>query len=217
MKALIIVDVQNDFCPGGALPVPEGDQIVPIINELIYAGLQTKNGKFFDYIVATQDWHPVNHGSFAANHEGKVPGQLIDLDGLQQILWPAHCIQNTPGANFHKDLNTLFAKVVQKGQDPNVDSYSAFWDNGQRHKTELEEYLRSKNVDEVYVVGVALDYCCRFTATDAVKAEFKTFLIADACKAVNAITPNDGDSAIEIMREYGVQIIDSNEIFKRCK
>ena len=125
MKALIIVDVQNDFCPGGALPVPEGDRVVEVINRI-----QPE----FDLVVATQDWHPADHGSFAANHPGRSPGEQIELAGLPQILWPVHCVQGTPGAELHPGLDrSRIARVFQKGADPNIDSYSGFFDNGHRH------------------------------------------------------------------------------------
>ena len=176
MKALIIVDVQNDFCPGGALPVPEGDRVVEVINR-IQPG--------FDLVVATQDWHPADHGSFAANHPGRRPGEQIELAGLPQILWPVHCVQGTPGAELHAGLDrSRIARVFHKGTDPNVDSYSGFFDNGRRTSTGLGEYLKGQGVTEVYVCGLATDYCVKFTALDAVGLGFKTYLIEDACRGV---------------------------------
>ena len=158
MKALIVVDVQNDFVPGGALAVPEGDRVVPLCNALANS---------FDLVVATQDWHPADHGSFAANHPGRKVGEVIDLQGLQQILWPVHCVQNTPGAQFVHGLDTSrFARIFQKGTDPAIDSYSGFFDNGHRRSTGLGDYLRSNNVTDVYVCGLATDYCVKFTALD---------------------------------------------------
>src|SRR6266568_4122050 len=172
MTCLILVDIQNDFVPGGALPVKEGDQIVPIVNRL-----QSR----FDLVVATQDWHPLNHGSFAANHPGKKPGDVIELDGLQQILWPVHCVQNTPGAALVPSLGaSRVARIFQKGTDPEIDSYSGFFDNDHRKATGLGEWLKAKSVSEVYICGLATDYCVKFTALDAVRLGFKTHLIEDA-------------------------------------
>src|SRR2546422_10270623 len=151
MNTLILVDIQNDFVPGGALPVPGGDAIIPVVNRL---------QPHAELVVATKDWHPVNHGSFAANHSGMRPGEIIELNGLQQILWPVHCVQNTAGAEFVRGLDvSRVAKVFVKGTDPTVDSYSGFFDNGHRADTGLGGYLREKNVTEAYVVGLATDYC----------------------------------------------------------
>lgn len=200
MKALIIVDVQNDFIPGGALAVMDGDKIVPVINTL-----QSK----FDFIVATQDWHPANHGSFADNHEGKKIGEFIDLNGVNQILWPVHCVQGSFGAEFHQDLNKSNWKAVfQKGTNPLVDSYSGFFDNNNQGDTGLSKYLKNQGIDEVFICGLATDYCVKFTVLDALTEGFKTFLISDATKAVN-IRPNDYDIAIEEMKAAGATILSS--------
>ncbi len=151
MKTLILIDIQNDFLPGGALAVPSGDHVIPVINRL-----QPQ----FELVVATQDWHPPDHGSFAANHPGRQVGDVIDLDGLQQILWPVHCVQNTHGAELAADLNTArVAKVFRKGTDSRIDSYSGFFDNGHRKTTGLGEFLKQQAVDEVYIAGLATDYC----------------------------------------------------------
>jgi nicotinamidase/pyrazinamidase len=167
MRALVLVDIQNDFVPGGALPVPEGDKVVPIANRV---------QPLFDLVVATQDWHPQNHGSFAANHPGKHPGEVIDLNGLPQILWPVHCVQGTPGAEFVPGLEMRqVASIIHKGTDPEIDSYSGFFDNGHRKATGLEAYLKSQGVDDVYVMGLATDYCVKFTVLDAVQQGFRTF------------------------------------------
>ena len=196
MKALIIVDMQNDFCPGGALPVKDGNTIVPVINDLM---------KKFDLIVATQDWHPKDHGSFASNH-GKKPGEMIVLNGLDQILWPDHCLQGTPGAEFVKGLDVKrITKVFQKGMDKDVDSYSGFFDNGHKNATGLGDYLKQQKVTEVYAVGLATDYCVKFTALDAVGLGLKTFLITDACKGVN-LSDEDVPRAIAEMAKAGVVI-----------
>ncbi len=203
MNALILVDIQNDFLPGGALAVPEGDQIVPVVNRL-----QPR----FDLVIATQDWHPAAHGSFAANHPSRQPGEVIDLHGLQQILWPTHCVQNTAGAEFAPDLDrTRWDRVFVKGTDATVDSYSGFFDNGRRQATGLGEHLREKGVDEVYIVGLATDYCVKFTALDALGLGFKTRLIADACRGVN-LQPGDVQAAIEELRKAGADIVTSDEI-----
>jgi nicotinamidase/pyrazinamidase len=198
MKALIIVDVQNDFIPGGALAVHDGDKIVPIINDL-----QSK----FDFIVATQDWHPEDHGSFAANHQGKRVGEFIDLNGVNQILWPVHCVQGTFGAEFHKDLKKdKWKAVFQKGINPLVDSYSGFFDNNRQGDTGLSSYLKENGVDEIYVCGLATDYCVKFTVLDGISEGFKTYLFSDATKAVN-IHPNDYELAIKEMKKAGVSIL----------
>ena len=198
MKALIIVDVQNDFCPGGTLPVPEGDRVVEVINR-IQPG--------FDLVVATQDWHPADHGSFAANHPGRRPGEQIELAGLPQILWPVHCVQGTPGAELHPGLDrSQIARVFPKGTDPKVDSYSGFFDNGRRSSTGLGEYLKGQGVTEVCVAGLATDYCVKATALDAVGLGFKTYLVEDACRGVE-LRPGDVRRAIDEMRQQGVIVV----------
>jgi nicotinamidase/pyrazinamidase len=203
MKALIIVDVQNDFCPGGALAVREGDQVVPVVNRI-----QAR----FDLVVATQDWHPANHGSFAANHPGRNPGEVIELAGLSQILWPVHCVQGTTGAELHPALErSRIAHVVHKGTDPAIDSYSGFFDNGRRAATGLEQFLRDRDVDEVYVCGLATDYCVKATALDAGSLGFKTHLIEDACRGVD-LRPGDVQRSIEAMRAGGVDVIHSGNL-----
>ena len=203
MNALILVDLQNDFCPGGALPVPEGDRIVAVINQL---------QRRFDLVVATQDWHPADHGSFAANHPGKKPGDTIELAGLPQILWPIHCVQGTRGAEFHPQLDTsAIAQVFRKGADPTIDSYSGFFDNGHRKSTGLGEYLKERGVDRVYVCGLATDYCVKYTALDAVDLGFKTYLVEDACRGVD-LQPGDVQQAIEEMRSKGVAVVHADQL-----
>lgn len=203
MKALIIVDVQNDFCPGGALAVREGDRVVPIINSL-----QPQ----FDLVVATQDWHPADHLSFAANHQGKSPGDRIELNGKPQVLWPDHCVQNSEGAAFVAELNTgHIARVFQKGTHRAVDSYSGFFDNDHVHATGLADYLREQNADEVYVCGLATDYCVKFSALDARSLGFPTFLIEDASRGVE-LQEGDVRRAIEEMRAAGVQVVQSADL-----
>jgi nicotinamidase/pyrazinamidase len=202
MKALIIVDVQNDFCPGGALPVPEGDRVVPVINR-IQPG--------FELVVATQDWHPAEHGSFAANHPGRRLGEQIELAGLPQILWPVHCVQGTPGAELHSGLDrSRIARVFRKGTDPSVDSYSGLFDNGRRASTGLGEYLKNQGVTEVYVCGLATDYCVKFTALDAVGLGWKTYVAEDACRGVE-LHLGDVQRAIDEMRRQGVIVIQTDD------
>lgn len=204
-SALILVDVQNDFLPGGALAVNDGDQVVPIINSL-----QSK----FQTVIATQDFHPANHGSFAANHPGKNPGEFVELNGLPQILWPVHCVQGSKGAEFHKDLKREnWTAIFQKGMNPDVDSYSGFFDNARRGDTGLGVFLKEKEIKTVFISGLALDYCVKFTALDAVSLGFETWLIVDATRAVN-LNPTDGDSAIQEMKSAGVKIITSNDLPK---
>jgi len=204
MQAFIIVDVQNDFCPGGALPVPEGDRIVPLVNRLQGA---------FDLVVATQDWHPPTHASFAVNHR-RSPGEVIRLGGMEQVLWPTHCVQGTPGAAFVPSLETArIDRVFRKGTDPAIDSYSGFFDNGHQKATGLGDYLKAKGVDEVYIAGLATDYCVKFTALDAAGLGFRTNLIADACRGVN-LNPGDVERALEEMRRAGVRIVTGTEPFQ---
>jgi nicotinamidase/pyrazinamidase len=203
MKALIVVDIQNDFLPGGALAVNEGDEIIPIVNKLMPK---------FDLIVATQDWHPREHGSFASNHKHRKPGDQIELFGLNQVLWPDHCIQDTFGAEFSQQLNTsLINHVVKKGTDILIDSYSGFFDNGKKKNTGLDDYLKSKGVDLVFILGLASDYCVKFTALDAAGLGYRTFVVPDATRAVN-LQPGDFDKAMEEMRQAGVGMISSGEL-----
>jgi nicotinamidase/pyrazinamidase len=200
MNALILVDIQNDFVPGGALAVPGGDTIVPVVSAI---------QRRFDLVVATQDWHPPDHGSFAANHPGRAVYERIDLHGLPQVLWPAHCVQGTPGADLVPGLDrSRVARVFQKGTDPAIDSYSGFFDNGRRRSTGLGEYLTASGVRAVYVCGLATDYCVKFTALDARRLGLDTFLIADATRGVN-VTPGDVDRAVEEMRAAGVGVVES--------
>lgn len=198
--ALILVDLQNDFCPLGALPVDEGDQVIPIANALM---------PHFDCIVATQDWHPANHGSFAANHPWRKPGQVIDLHGLPQVLWPIHCVQNSFGAEFVAALHTDgISKVFVKGTDPEIDSYSGFFDNGHRRATGMGDWLKDQGITRVFVLGLATDYCVKFTALDALTLGFETYLIEDACRGVN-LQPGDVDAAVAALRDKGVHVIQS--------
>jgi nicotinamidase/pyrazinamidase len=201
-RALILVDIQNDFTPGGSLAVKDGDKVVPVANAM---------AKKFDLIVATQDWHPADHGSFASNRGGIV-GELSSLGGLPQVLWPDHCVQGTPGADFHQDLDmTRVTKVFRKGTDPSIDSYSGFFDNGHRKSTGLGEWLRELGVTNVYVLGLATDYCVRYTALDAVELGFRTYLVEDGTRGVE-LHPGDVAAAIEEMRQAGVKVVGSDEV-----
>ncbi len=202
-KALILVDLQNDFLPGGALAVPRGHEVIAVANLLQL---------HFDRVVATQDWHPADHGSFAASHPGKAPGQLIELCGQPQILWPAHCVQGSPGAELAPGLERpKIEKVFFKGVDSQVDSYSAFYDNAARHSTGLGEYLGRTGVGEVYVMGLATDYCVQFSALDAAKLGFVTHVVEDGCRGVD-LQVGDSDRAFEAMRRAGVEVMHSGEI-----
>jgi len=203
MNALILTDLQNDFCPGGPLAVPQGDEVVAVANRL---------QPHFDLVVATQDWHPASHDSFAANHPGKVPGDVIDLHGLQQRLWPVHCVQGTFGAELHANLDRQrIARVFQKGTDPGIDSYSAFFDNAHRKATGLGDYLKHRGIVDLYVCGLATDYCVKFTALDAVDLGFRTRLIEDACRGVD-LEPGDVQRAIDELRTRGIEVIRSAQI-----
>jgi nicotinamidase/pyrazinamidase len=198
MNALILVDIQNDFLPGGALAVPHGDEVISVANE---------QQRHFDLIVATQDWHPADHQSFAANHAGKRIGDLVRVNGVPQILWPVHCVQDTSGADFAATLKReRWARVFQKGVDTEIDSYSGFFDNGRVKNTGLEAYLRQQGVDSVFVLGLATDYCVKFTALDAVSLGFRTHLILDGCRGVN-LEPDDAQRAVEAMKAAGVFLV----------
>jgi nicotinamidase/pyrazinamidase len=201
MKALILVDLQNDFCWGGALSVEGGNDVIPIANQLMDK---------FDLVVATKDWHPANHGSFAGVHyeSWRKPGDVIDLNGLPQVLWTIHCVQGTFGSEFVNELNDeKINHITYKGTDVGIDSYSGFFDNGRRKATDLHDFLQSKDVTEVYVLGLATDYCVKFTAMDAVSLGYKTHLVVEACRGVN-LAEGDVDKAIQEMKEAGVLVIE---------
>lgn len=204
MKALIIVDIQNDFLPGGALPVNKGDEVIPVINKL-------QNSDYFDLIVATQDWHPQNHKSFASNHPGKNFFDRIMLDGLEQILWTDHCVQGTFGAEFSKSLDVKKIETIfRKGMDVNIDSYSGFFDNGKKKDTGLAAYLKGRNVDEVFVAGLAGDFCVFYTALDSAECGFKTIFIEDATRSIDE---NNFQSVVKkTLSEKNILIINSNSL-----
>jgi nicotinamidase/pyrazinamidase len=203
MNALLVVDVQNDFLPGGALAVPDGDQIIPIVNRLMNR---------FDLVLATQDWHPPDHKSFAASHPHHQPGDVIDLNGIQQILWPVHCVQHSAGAAFSPQLRSdRFEKIFQKGVDPEIDSYSSFFDNARRRSTGLWDYLRERNVNEIFICGLATDYCVKASTLDSQALGLRTHVVEDACRGVN-LKPDDSRNAFSEMRAAGASIIDSNRL-----
>jgi nicotinamidase/pyrazinamidase len=196
MKTLIITDVQNDFLPGGALGIAKADEIIPVINALIPT---------FDHVIATQDWHPPHHISFASTHHKKV-GERIFIDGIEQILWPDHCIQHTKGAELSSLLKTeSIAKVFHKGTDPKIDSYSAFFDNARRRHTGLESYLRKNHLTDLFFVGLATDYCVLYSVLDALELGFNVTVIAAGCRPVN-LKEGDGERALQIMRSKGAHL-----------
>lgn len=198
MKALLLVDIQNDFLPGGALAVPDGDQVVPVANRLMPQ---------FEQVVATQDWHPANHGSFASQHPGRSVGEVVEFNGLPQILWPDHCVQDTRGAAFPDGLQDgRISRVIRKGTDPAVDSYSGFFDNGRRKATGLGEYFRDTGVRELYIVGLATDYCVKATALDARQLGFEVSLVLDGVRGVE-LNPGDCQRALDEMATAGVRMV----------
>jgi nicotinamidase/pyrazinamidase len=203
MEALVLVDLQNDFCLGGALAVPDGDAVVPVANALLAR---------FELSVATQDFHPPSHLSFARNHAGKAEYDRIALDGLEQVLWPAHCVEGTPGAAFHPELDaSRVTRVFQKGTDERIDSYSGFFDNGQRKSTGLGEYLNAQGVTELVIMGLATDYCVKWTALDARRLGFAVRVVQDGCRGVG-LNPGDIPAAWSEMRAAGVRVVHSSEL-----
>jgi len=203
MNALILVDLQNDFLPGGALPVPHGDEVIPIANSL-----QRK----FELVLATKDWHPPDHGSFAVNHPGKKPGDRIMLDGIEQILWPVHCVQNTHGAEFAPSFDTSrIAHVFHKGTERNIDSYSTFFDNAHRRHTGLAHYLEKRGIKDIYLMGLALDYCVKYSVLDARQLGLHTHVILDGCRGIE-LKPGDIDRALEEMKRVGAVLLQSSDV-----
>ncbi len=205
MKALLLVDMQNGFCPGGNLAVPEGDQIIPVANRLIRDG-------GYDVIVASQDWHPANHGSFASQHPGKKPFDMGELSGQPQVMWPDHCVQGTADADFHPDLETgEIDYIQQKGENPAVDSYSAFRDNDHAALTGLAGYLKAQLITELDICGLATDFCVKFSALDAreMLPEVNVRFISDASRGID---PQGVKDAITEMRERGIDIVTSGVI-----
>lgn len=203
MDALVLVDVQNDFMPFGALPVPSGDEVVDVANALAAR---------FGLVVATQDWHPAGHASFASSHEHRSPGEMVELAGVPQVLWPDHCVQNSPGASFHSGLDVAAIDlVVRKGADPGIDSYSGFFDNGHLRDTGLSAALRARGIDSVTLVGLATDYCVKYTALDAVALGFAVTVVEDGVRAVN-LAEGDGAAALDEMRRAGCRVLSVGEL-----
>lgn len=203
MDALLAVDMQNDFMPWGRLPVANADKLIPVINKLMTA---------FDLVIATQDWHPANHGSFASNHPGCQPGDKIQLKGIEQILWPDHCVQNTGGALFAPTLDTRQITIVtHKGTDPDIDSYSAFFDNGHVKSTGLDQVLKRFGVTDLYLCGVATDFCVKFSALDALSLQLKTYLVTDACRGVN-LQPTDSEAALQEVEQQGAILVNASDL-----
>ena len=202
-RALIVIDMQHDFMPDGALPVQGGYDVVPLINELMGV---------FDLVVATQDWHPRDHGSFASNHPGKEPGDVVDLEGIEQILWPDHCVQHTEGAEFVDGLDTdKIDRVFRCGDDPRYDSYSGFYDNAHKNASGLSSYLRDEGIDTIYVAGVATDYCVKYTALDGCRDDFDTYVFIDACRAVQS-KPGDIEKAVAAMANAGASMVSAGAL-----
>ena len=202
MKALLIVDVQNDFCPGGALEVPGGDTVVPVINKLIDK---------FDTIIQTQDWHPAGHSSFASSHKGKDPFDTIEVDYGTQVLWPDHCVQGKEGADFHPDLNIKKTQVIiRKGFRKEIDSYSTFFENDQKTTTGLTGYLKQRGITDLYTVGLATDFCVKWSILDGIDEGFTMHIVEDAVKGIDL----DGsvEQAWKEMKEKGVKVTSSEEI-----
>lgn len=202
-SALIVVDIQNGFTPNGHLAVANSDQIIPLVNQL---------AEKFQHVVLTQDWHPANHISFAENHAGKQPFDTIQLDYGTQVLWPSHCVQGTQDAELHPDLNIPHAQlIIRKGWHTEIDSYSAFLEADQKTTTGLAGYLRECGIETVYVVGIATDFCVAWTAMDAVKLGFKTYVIEDATAAIDL--NGSLQQAWKVIQDLGVYRIQANDIF----
>ncbi len=197
-SALILVDIQNDFCPGGSLAVRGGDDVIAIANSL---------QQEFPITIATKDWHPTNHTSFASNHLGKKIGDVIKVHGIDQILWPDHCIQNTHGAEFHLQLNTQnIQKIFYKGTNPEIDSYSAFFDNEHRRATRLGDYLHDINIKNVYIMGLATDYCVKYSCLDAVQLGFHTHIIQEGCRGVE-LHPGDIEKTLQELKNNNIELL----------
>ncbi|MFC6688591.1 bifunctional nicotinamidase/pyrazinamidase [Jhaorihella thermophila] len=193
--ALIVIDVQNDFCPGGALAVPGGDEVVAPINAMMDR---------FDAVILTQDWHPAGHSSFASSHEGGEPFGMIDMPYGPQVLWPDHCVKGTEGAAFHPRLRTDGDLIIRKGFNPAIDSYSAFFENDHETPTGLEGYLRTRGIDRLTMAGLATDFCVHYSAVDAARLGFEVTVRLDACRAIDL----DGSlgAAVDAMKAAGVKL-----------
>ncbi len=202
MRALVIVDVQNDFCPGGALAVADGDAIIPPINKITPS---------FDCVVLTQDWHPAEHQSFASNHNGENPYDTVEMEYGEQVLWPDHCVQDTNGAEFHPELITAPAHlIVRKGFREAIDSYSAFFENDHKTVTGLHGYLQARGITELVLTGLASDFCVKWTALDAIELGYKVGLVEDAVRGIDL--NNSVEAAFQEMKKAGVEILHSKDI-----
>lgn len=202
-KALILIDLQNDFCSGGNLAVQGGEEVISIANKL---------QMHFEHIIATQDWHPDDHLSFAENHIGQKIGDTILLENISQILWPKHCIQHSKGAEFHPDLETKkITRIFHKGIEKKIDSYSAFFDNAHLRSTGLEDYLHHHNINEIYLMGLATDYCVKYSALDAKELGFDVYVIEDACRGVE-LNQGDIERAKMEMQEKGICFVQSDKL-----
>lgn len=198
MKALLLIDIQNDFLPGGALAVEKGDEVVAVANRLLPQ---------YELVVATQDWHPADHRSFVSQYLEHQVGDVITLDGIAQVLWPDHCVQETPGAEFAPGMiMDGIHHVIRKGTDRNIDSYSGFFDNARRKATGLEDYLRRRGVDEVHIVGLATDYCVKFTALDAVELGFQAAVLTEGVRGVE-LEEGDCEQALGEMEAAGITLV----------
>ena len=202
VRVLVAVDLQYDFCPGGALAVPDGDRVIDVVNAV---------AQCFDLVVATQDWHPADHGSFASNHPGAAVGATVELGGVPQVLWPDHCVQGSRGAELRDEFDLRpVAAIVRKGTDPGVDSYSAFFDNARRHATGLAGYLRERDAAEVWFAGLATDYCVKYSVLDAADLGFSVAVVTDACRGID-LSAGDVERAFDEMRVAGARVVTSAE------
>ncbi|MGM3172625.1 bifunctional nicotinamidase/pyrazinamidase [Dickeya lacustris] len=199
-RALLLVDIQNDFCAGGALAVSGGDEVVAVANQAMRACQRAGVP-----VIAIQDWHPASHRSFAIN-SGTNVGEVGELEGLPQVWWPVHCVQHSPGADFHPNLNRDgIAWIVHKGTYENIDSYSAFFDNDHRTHTALHDWLCAKNITHLTIMGLATDYCVKFTVLDALELEYRTEILLDGCRGVN-LRPKDSQQALDVMVKHGATL-----------
>lgn len=202
---LLVVDIQNDFCPNGALAVPHGDEVVPVVNRL---------ARRFEHVILTQDWHPAGHGSFASTHPGRRPYEIVPMPYGLQVLWPDHCVQDTPGAAFRDDLDVPHAQlIIRKGYRRDVDSYSAFFENDRGTPTGLVGYLRERGLTRVFLAGLAFDFCIRYSAEDAHRARFDVIVVEDACRGIDV----DGSMAAarRSLADLHVQLIGSHDVTER--
>jgi nicotinamidase/pyrazinamidase len=202
MDALLIIDIQNDFCPGGALEVPEGDTIIPVVNTL---------SDQFDIVLQTQDWHPAGHSSFASAHEDKEPYETLTMPYGEQVLWPDHCVQGSEGASFHPNLVTKRSQlIIRKGFRKDIDSYSAFYENDNKTTTGLAGYLRERNINTLYAVGLATDFCVKWSVLDGIKEGFEMYVVEDAVKGIDI--EGSVDQAWKEMLDAGATRISSEDV-----